>query len=148
MRLPLTVIVPDTGVPDVPPRLLKTHVTTTVLPDGIENALVPAAWVVTPPIVAPTVPAAAAPMLHAESEPEAVPEFDMCKTHEVVVAPITQVGVAPTDTFAVAPRDENNPKANPAMATPATRVIAMRMTVARTGEIAFLFAYLHMFNVG
>ena len=33
----------------------------------------------------------------------------------------------------------NRPKTKPAMAIAAMRVIAMRMTVARTGEIAFLF---------
>jgi hypothetical protein len=46
---------------------------------------------------------------------------------------------AVTVTLAVDESDPNKPKAKPAMATPATRVIAMRMTVARTGEIAFLF---------
>jgi hypothetical protein len=34
--------------------------------------------------------------------------------------------------------DPNRPKTNPAMAMAAMRVMAMRMTVARTGEIAFL----------
>jgi hypothetical protein len=90
-----------------------------------------------------------APMLHAVIEPEAVPEFDISKVHRKGAVPaVAQVGVAPTDTFAVLPSDENRPNAKPAMATPATRVIAMRMTVARTGEIAFLFAYLPIFNVG
>ncbi len=35
--------------------------------------------------------------------------------------------------------DPNRPNTNPAMAIAAMRVMAMRMTVARTGEMAFLF---------
>jgi hypothetical protein len=35
--------------------------------------------------------------------------------------------------------DPNRPNTNPAMAMAAMRVMAMRMTVARTGEMAFLF---------
>jgi hypothetical protein len=35
--------------------------------------------------------------------------------------------------------DPNRPKTNPAMAMAAMSVIAIRITVARTGEIAFLF---------
>jgi len=45
--------------------------------------------------------------------------------------------------------DVNEPKrpnTKPAMAMAAMRVIAIRMTVARTGEIAFLFRRLRIFN--
>jgi len=35
--------------------------------------------------------------------------------------------------------DPNRPNTNPAMAMAAMRVMAMRMTVASTGEMAFLF---------
>jgi hypothetical protein len=48
--------------------------------------------------------------------------------------------------LAVADRVPNSPKENPAIATPATNVMAMRMTVARTGEIAFL--PLRFFTIG
>jgi len=37
--------------------------------------------------------------------------------------------------------DPNRPKTNPAMAMAAMRVMAMRMTVASTGEMAFLFFF-------
>jgi hypothetical protein len=42
-------------------------------------------------------------------------------------------------TLAVLVNDPNRPKTNPAMAMAAMRVMAMRMTVASTGEMAFLF---------
>jgi len=44
-----------------------------------------------------------------------------------------------TETFAELVNDPNRPKTNPAMAMAAMRVMAMRMTVASTGEMAFLF---------
>jgi len=43
------------------------------------------------------------------------------------------------DTCAELVNDPNRPKTNPAMAMAAMRVMAMRMTVASTGEMAFLF---------
>ena len=43
--------------------------------------------------------------------------------------------------------DPNRPNTNPATAMAAMRVIAMRMAVARTGEMAFLFLF-PMFIVG
>jgi len=46
--------------------------------------------------------------------------------------------VATSDTLAVLVNDPNRPKTNPAMAMAAMRVMAMRMTVAKTGLIAFL----------
>jgi len=44
--------------------------------------------------------------------------------------------------------DPNRPKTNPAMAMAAISVIAMRITVARTGEIAFLCLRFFMFKLG
>ena len=46
-----------------------------------------------------------------------------------------------TDTRAVLVNDPKRPKTNPAMAMAAMRVMAMRMTVASTGEMAFLFFF-------
>jgi len=43
------------------------------------------------------------------------------------------------ETWAELVNDPKRPKTNPAMATAAMRVIAIRITVASTGEIAFLF---------
>jgi len=43
------------------------------------------------------------------------------------------------DTCAELVNDPNRPNTNPAMAMAAMRVMAMRMTVASTGEMAFLF---------
>ena len=43
------------------------------------------------------------------------------------------------DTCAELVNDPNRPNTNPAIAMAAMRVIAISITVARTGEIAFLF---------
>jgi len=43
------------------------------------------------------------------------------------------------ETCAELVNDPNRPNTNPAMAMAAMRVMAMRMTVASTGEMAFLF---------
>jgi predicted nucleic acid-binding Zn ribbon protein len=51
------------------------------------------------------------------------------------------------DTCAELVNDPNRPRPNPAMAMAAMRVIAMRMTVARTGEMAFLFPLYTIFIV-
>jgi hypothetical protein len=50
------------------------------------------------------------------------------------------------ETCAELVNDPNRPKTNPAMATAAMSVIAMRMTVASTGEMAFLF-FLRTFSM-
>ena len=50
-----------------------------------------------------------------------------------------------TDTSAELVNDPNRPNTKPAMAMAAMSVMAMRMTVARTGEIAFLFRMLLIF---
>jgi len=42
------------------------------------------------------------------------------------------------ETFAVAGTLPNSPKANPVIATPATRALTMRNTVVKSGEIALL----------
>ncbi len=58
---------------------------------------------------------------------------------------IVPVGVVPDERLVVVTanratlvNDPNRPNTNPAMAMAAMRVMAMRMTVAMTGEIAFL----------
>jgi len=58
-------------------------------------------------------------------------------TMQVSVVPVQDVTCALTCAELV--NDPNRPKTNPAMATAAMRVMAMRMTVASTGEMAFLF---------
>jgi len=115
-----------------------------------------------------TVPAAISrspatpPMVHALMVPDAVPELVtvMKQVGLTIVAFVNAtVPIVPgdvslaehtaveTDRFAELPSDPNNPKTNPAMATAATSVIAMRMTVARIGEMAFLLLYLISFTV-
>jgi hypothetical protein len=49
-----------------------------------------------------------------------------------------QLELPDADTTAVLVNVPNNPKTNPETAVAAMSVIAMRTTVARTGEIAFL----------
>ena len=53
------------------------------------------------------------------------------------VPPVAE-DVAVAVTWALDVNDPNRPNTNPAMAMAAMRVMAMRMTVAMTGEIAFL----------
>ena len=57
-------------------------------------------------------------------------------TVQVPVAPAVHEAVAVTCALDV--NDPNRPNTNPAMAMAAMRVMAMRMTVAMTGEMAFL----------
>ena len=66
----------------------------------------------------------------------AVPVFERVTTHVPVVLPGGQVAVP--ETLAPDVNDPNRPNTNPAMAMAAMSVMAMRMTVAMTGEIAFL----------
>jgi len=78
-----------------------------------------------------------------------VPVFVRTTVHWLLLA-VTAAGpamhaVTRAVTCAELVNDPNRPKTNPAMATAAMRVMAMRMTVARTGEIAFL--RLLMFNL-
>ena len=85
-----------------------------------------------------------------------VPEVEtplICTLHAVGVAFEEPVFCRPTtqscklseqttetaDTCAELVNDPNRPNTNPAMAMAAIRVMAMRMTVASTGEMAFLF---------
>src|SRR5271157_4568904 len=75
---------------------------------------------------------------HAIADAGAFPVFVNCTRHSEVAAEPDVQASATAETLAVADSVPNSPKANPAIATPATRVMAMRMTVARTGEIAFL----------
>ncbi len=68
----------------------------------------------------------------------AVPEFLRTTTHE---SPEALHEVTCAVTVAELVNDPNRPKTNPAMAIAAMRVMAMRMTVARTGEMAILFLF-------
>jgi len=63
----------------------------------------------------------------------------------VPVALWTMVAIE-IDTLAELVNDPNRPKTNPAMAMAAMRVMAMSITVAKTGLIAFLRLALLMFN--
>jgi hypothetical protein len=66
---------------------------------------------------------------------------------DVADVPDTHVTLT-ADTSADAEFEPKRPKENPAMATPETRVIAIRMTVARTGESARLRPNLPRYNFG
>jgi len=75
----------------------------------------------------------------------AVPEFSAFTVPAGAAPPASDVKV--TVTLAVLVNPLNRPNTNPAMAMAAMSVIAMRMTVARIGEIAFLFRTLMIFIV-
>ena len=55
-----------------------------------------------------------------------------------VQAPVLALHVAVAVTWALDVNDPNRPNTNPAMAMAAMSVMAMSMTVAMTGEMAFL----------
>ena len=60
-------------------------------------------------------------------------------TVQTTLAPDTVQLVTCADTWAEEVKLPKSPNTNPAMAIAAMRVMAMRMTVASTGEMAFLF---------
>jgi len=68
-----------------------------------------------------------------------VPVFVKFTMQMSLVAPAALHDVTCALTCAELVNDPKRPKTNPAMAMAAIRVIAMRMTVASTGEMAFLF---------
>ena len=68
----------------------------------------------------------------------AVPVLLTLTVHVVPAADAPALHVAVAVTCALDVNDPNRPNTKPAMAMAAMRVIAMRMTVAMTGEIAFL----------
>jgi hypothetical protein len=92
---------------------------------------------IVPPVAVPAVP----PMEHAAVVPMvAAPDPPFCRVTTqlwVVIEQATAVAV----TCGVAENVPKRPNTKPAMATAAINVIAMRMTVARTGEMAFLFFF-------
>jgi len=59
-------------------------------------------------------------------------------TFTVQEPPASEQVTATAETCAELVNDPNRPNTNPAMAIAAIRVMAIRMTVASTGEIAFL----------
>jgi hypothetical protein len=67
-----------------------------------------------------------------------VPELVRNRVHDSGVP--EQFELPDADTAAVLVKVPNSPKTNPETAVAAMRVIEMRMTVARTGEIAFLLS--------
>jgi len=67
-----------------------------------------------------------------------VPEFVRTTVQTSLAAGLLQ-DVTWALTCAELVNDPNRPKTNPAIAIAAIRVMAMRMTVAKTGEMAFLF---------
>ena len=92
----------------------------------------------------PQVPTALMPPYVSENPPApatvavlAVPVFDSETLHTGGDTFVHVTTLA--DTCAVLVNDPKRPKTNPAMATAAMSVMAMRMTVASTGEMAFLF---------
>jgi len=85
----------------------------------VDVALIPAMWTLHPVTATLEVPVFLRTMVHTSVVP----------TH-VVTCPLTCAELV---------NDPNRPKTNPAIAMAAIRVMAIRITVARTGEIAFLF---------
>ena len=65
----------------------------------------------------------------------AVPVLDSVTTQLMAVVPVQE---ALPETLAPDVNDPNRPNTNPAMAMAAMSVMAMRMTVAMTGDIPFL----------
>ncbi len=68
----------------------------------------------------------------------AVPVLLMLRVHVAAGLPAVVVHVADPETLAEDVKLPNKPNTNPAIAMAAISVMAMRMTVAMTGEIAFL----------
>jgi len=70
-----------------------------------------------------------------------VPEATAPHVGAAIAVPVSVAGMLTVvaETCAVLVNDPNRPNTNPAMAMAAMRVMAMRMTVASTGEMAFLF---------
>ena len=110
-----------------PPPDARVHVSAIGPPPAVTTAtdVVPA--VETPPIC----------MLQAVGVALDDPVFwrDTAQLAAAVVWQVTRTA----ETCAELVNDPNRPNTNPAMAMAAMRVIAMRMTVASTGEMAFLF---------
>jgi len=77
-------------------------------------------------------------MVHAFALVFDVPLLIMLSVHTSPVPAVQTQLVTLADTWAVFVNDPKRPKTKPAMAIAAIKVIAIRMTVARTGEIAFL----------
>lgn len=72
-----------------------------------------------------------------------LPVLRRTAVHTASVAPVHVV--TDPDTSALVVKDPKRPNTKPAMATAAMRVMAIRMTVARTGEMAFLFPFWKIF---
>ena len=87
-----------------------------------------------------------APVTEAPDQLMAQPAAEVAALEVPVLVRVTMQSSPPTLqlvtealTCAELVNDPNRPKTNPAMAMAAMRVMAMRMTVASTGEMAFLF---------
>ena len=90
-------------------------------------------------VVPPMVPASAVPWSWTEHAFATAFEVPVLVSVRVHFRPDTEHEVTWALTCAELVNDPKRPKTNPAIAIAAMRVIAMRMTVASTGEMAFLF---------
>ena len=102
------------------------------------------ALMVGPPVTVPAIGAPPSLMLHERTFTLLVPMLVKVTMQSL---PATEQVVTCPETWAELVNDPNRPKTNPAMAMAAIRVIAMRMTVASTGEIAVLFFPLSRFII-
>jgi len=80
-------------------------------------------------------------MLHAVGVAFDVPVFCSFTTQPPGAGREFEHTTLTADTCAELVNDPKRPNTNPAMAMAAMRVMAMRMTVASTGEMAFLFFF-------
>ena len=120
---------PTTDEPAAPPVVAA-------IEQVVETAPAPAVYALVPP----TVPVVETPLMlmkHAVAATLEVPVFCTLRLHVAGDARVQVVTAA--ETCAELVNDPKRPNTNPAMAMAAMRVIAMRMTVASTGEMAFLF---------
>jgi len=94
---------------------------------GVEAAATPPTWMEQPVITTFAVPE----LVRLNVQIKGLGAGSAESVHEVILA----------DTCAELVNDPNRPNTNPAMAMAAMRVMAIRITVASTGEIAFLFRF-------
>jgi len=98
-------------------------------------------------LTAPKVPASAAPALLMEHALTTTLEVPVLVSIRVQVPLVLLQSVTCAATCAELVNDPKRPNTNPAMAMAAMRVIAIKITVARTGLIAFLFLLLLILKV-
>jgi len=121
----LVLIAPVTKTPAPASWAVPVQVTAVVIP-AVRVTLPVVTAYVTPPYV----------MLHDSALVLELPELLALRTH--ISSTLKEQLVTLAETLAELVNDPKRPKTNPAMAMAAMSVIAIRITVARTGEIAFL----------